>query len=292
MNICSIHTGKLLESSKRGCSEMNVCPIGYMLSEARQQVEEYKQIGERNGKIIAAGYLQTDLNDENRNGRIYGTPGIKKEVEGARIKELIETGNLKGEDGHPTDQSMAVQQSINPKVTCVKYLKVEMQGDNVYSEFCGTNTIYGKAFNEDLQDGELPSFSLRAIGTVNNIAGKCHVDNVHIVTWDRVYYPSHRRAYTKKIISEGAAIWLPEDRDMVMENSIITPITNQSLTNFIKEESSNLKFVKENFDTLFESMTVMNNGRNVQILTKNGDTLVITLESYVQNQIMDYCDRY
>ena len=270
----------------------NPCLIGYMLSEARQQVEEYKQVGEHNGKVIAEGYLQTDLNDKNRNGRIYGTPGIKKEVEGPRLRELIETGNLKGEDGHPTDQSMAVQQAINPKVASVKYLEVKMDGDNVYGKFCGTNTIYGKAFNEDLQDGELPSFSLRAVGTVYNRNGACYVENVHIVTWDRVYYPSHVRAYTKKILSEGAAIWLPEDRDMTMENSIITPITNQSLTNFIKEESSNLKLVKENFDTLFESMSILNHGRQVQILTKSGDTLVISLESYVQNQIMDYCDNF
>lgn len=270
--------------------------IGYMISEAKQPVEEYRIISDKGGKIIAEGFLQTELNKKNRNGRIYGTPGIKKEVEGARMRELVKTGNLKGHDGHPSDPSLAVQQTIDPKLTSVKYIDVWMDGDNVASRFCGTNTEYGKAFNEDLADGELPSFSLRALGSVSNRGGAAYVENVKIVTWDRVYYPSHEKAYTTRIVSEAAGID-PYDQYMQLESvkndkGILIPITNSSMINFIKQESANIKAVMESFDTLFSSYQVLDNGKTFQMVTNEGSILMITLEDYVQNQIMDYCTNY
>ena len=181
--------------------------IAHIIHEATEEVKEMKVIGEKNNKPVAEGYLQTDLNDKNRNGRIYGTTQIKKEVEGDRIqKELIPTGNMKGHDGHPSDPNMAVQQTIDPKLCSVKYLKIWMEGDNVKAHFTGTNNHLGKAFNEDLLDGELPSFSLRAIGSVANKGGAVYVENVRVVTWDRVYYPSHKKAYTTKLLSEATGI--------------------------------------------------------------------------------------
>lgn len=269
--------------------------IGYVISEAKQPVEEYKVISDKGGKIIAQGYLQTELDKKNRNGRIYGIPGIKKEVEGPRLKELMSTGNLKGEDGHPSDPSLAVQQTINPKVTCVKYLDVWMDGDNVAAKFCGTNTQYGKAFNEDLMEGELPAYSLRALGSVTMRNGICYVEGTKIVTWDRVYYPSHEKAYTTKILSEAAGL-SQYDHYMQLESvtsdkGVLIPITNQSMISFVKQESANIKAIMESFDTLFQSMQIIDNGRSIQMVTNEGAIMVITLENYVQNQIMDYCDK-
>lgn len=274
----------------------NLMPyIGYCISEACEPVEEYKVVSDHGGKIIAEGYLQTDLDNKNRNGRIYGVPGIKKEVEGKRLKELISTGNLKGEDGHPSDPAMGVQQAINPMKVSVKYLDVHMDGPNVAAKFCGTNTPQGIAFNADLADGELPSFSLRALGSVSNKNGACYVENVKIITWDRVYYPSHERAYTTKIVNESAGI-NPRNEYLKMDTvrndkGVLIPITNDSLVSFIKQESANIKSVLESFDTLFESITLINS-RTVQMVTHEGAIMMINLEDYVQNQIMDYCERF
>lgn len=268
--------------------------IGYMICEARQPVEEFKVVSDKGGKIIAEGYVQTELNNKNRNGRIYGTAGIKKEVEGSRMRELVRTGNLKGHDGHPSDPSLSVQQTIDPKLVSVKYIDVWMEGDNVAARFCGTNNEYGKAFNEDLAEGELPSYSLRALGSVSNRGGACYVENVKIVTWDRVYYPSHEKAYTTRIVSESAGIDM-HDRYMQLESvkndkGILIPITNQSMISFVKQESANIKSVLENFDTLFSNYQIIDGGRAIQMVTNEGAIMVIKLENYVQNQIMDYCN--
>lgn len=271
--------------------------LAHVIHESTEEVKEFKVIGENNGKPIGEGYLQTDLNDKNRNGRIYGTRQIKAEVEGDRIqKELIPTGNMKGQDGHPSDPSMVVQQSIDPKLCSVKYTKIWMDGDNVKARFCGTNTIYGKAFTEDLLEGEMPSFSLRAIGAVSQKGGAIYVDGVKIVTWDRVYYPSHKRAYMSSLVTESAAIQeavsLAESSTDAYNNNgkgILLPITTDSVRRFIKEESANVHKIMESFDMIFESMSLIDNHRSVQMVCKNGDVMIMPLEKYVTNQIFDYC---
>lgn len=270
--------------------------IAHVIHEATEEVKEHKIVGEKNGKPIAEGYLQTDLNDQNRNGRTYGTTNIKKEVEGDRIqKELIPTGNMKGHDGHPSDPSMAVQQTIDPKLCSVKYLDIHMEGDNVHAKYTPTNTIYGKALAEDLRDGELPSFSLRAVGTIVTRNGRVYVENVKIVTWDRVYFPSHKRAYTTKVLTEAGMPLQEAEKisDLYNHNSngILLPITTEDMRKYIKQESANIHMIIETFDVFFDSMTLIENGGAVQIVTKSGEVMIVTLENYVRDQIMGYCSK-
>lgn len=267
--------------------------IAHIIHEATEEVKEMKVIGEKNNKPVGEGYLQTDLNDKNRNGRIYGTTQIKKEVEGDRIqKELIPTGNMKGHDGHPSDPNMAVQQTIDPKLCSVKYLKIWMEGDNVKAHFTGTNNHLGKAFNEDLLDGELPSFSLRAIGSVANKGGAVYVENVRVVTWDRVYYPSHKKAYTTKLLSEATGIvGIEESTDLYNKNGngILIPVTTDDIRNYIKHESQDIHRIIESFDIFFDSMTLVEGGTSVQMVTKEGDVIIAPLGGYIKDEMMRYC---
>ena len=267
--------------------------IAHIIHEATEEVKEMKVIGEKNNKPVAEGYLQTDLNDKNRNGRMYGTTQIKKEVEGDRIqKELIPTRNMKGHDGHPSDPNMAVQQTIDPKLCSVKYLKIWMEGDNVKAHFTGTNNHLGKAFNEDLLDGELPSFSLRAIGSVANKGGAVYVENVRVVTWDRVYYPSHKKAYTTKLLSEATGIvGIEESVDLYNKNGsgILIPVTTDDIRNYIKHESQDIHRIIESFDIFFDSMTLVEGGTSVQMVTKEGDVIIAPLGGYIKDEMMRYC---
>ena len=41
----------------------------------------------------------------------------------------------------------------------------------------------------------------------------------------------------------------------------------------------------------FESMQLIDNGRSVQMVTKEGDVMIVSLENYVTDQIMGYCIR-
>lgn len=264
--------------------------IGYIILETPKEASDNKIISENNDRVIAEGTLQ-DGDNENRNRRCYATKELASGIVDARMQELIGSGNLKGEAGHPTDKSLERQQTILPTLTQVKYLKMWMDGNKVKSQYCGTNNLLGDEFNKDLLCGEKPSFSLRALGTMATREGKAYVNNLKIITYDRVYYPSHKCAYTEKIISESAGMHASPNQAMVEESyeGEIIPITNKSIINYIKNESANITTIMNNFDTLIESAVVINNGRDMQLKTINNDLLVVSLESHITNEIMDHC---
>jgi hypothetical protein len=181
---------------------MNNQVIGNIILESSQEVPEVTIVSEKNNKVTGTGIIQT-IGDENRNGRIYELKDMKPEVEGDRIqKELIPTGNMRGHDGHPSSTELSVQSVINPILCSVKYKKIWIEGNEIHANFCGTNNEHGKAFNEDLLDGDRPSFALRALGSVDRERnGKCYVRNIRIITWDRVIFPSHKRAYMQGLVT-------------------------------------------------------------------------------------------
>lgn len=266
-------------------------------------------VGERNGKAFATGILQ-DLNTENRNGRIYETKEMKPEIDSDRIqKELIPSGYMRGHAGHPSSTELSIQSVIDPKICCVQFDKIWLDGDIIRANFHGTNNEYGKAFNDDLLDGCHPAFSLRALGSVDRSRnGKCFVKNVRIITWDHVIYPSHKKAYTSKLIDSRdsdktfneSGIILPNDprKDfhkacMITEscanNGLLTPVMNEQVVSYIKEESANIKSILNTFDTLYESAILVNDGKNVALTLKDGNKIMVNLEQYIQDEVMNWC---
>jgi hypothetical protein len=60
---------------------------------------------------------------------------------------------------------------------------------------------------------------------------------------------------------------------------------------YIKQESANVLTAMNNFDVLYESMKLIDKGRNLQMVDRAGNVLIVNVESYVQDEIMDYCFR-
>lgn len=275
--------------------------IGYIvLEEAHEPFEDTKLITRTAGKPIAEGILQ-DVDAKNRNGRHYAGADLFPQIEAPRQKELIKSGNMKGEDGHPQDKELSRQSTIDPIKTCVKYLDIWKDGKYVKARFTGTNNDRGQYFDADLLSGEKPSFSLRALGTIENVKGEAWVRNLKVITWDRVIYPSHACAYTEKLVSESTVptmeslnmMNIPARRKEILEGSKsdLIPFDNKGVINFIMEESSNLALAMNNFDVFYESMEVIKEagGRiSVRMKDKFGSTISIPLERYVTNQLTDY----
>lgn len=250
-------------------------------------------IEERNRKAEATGTIQ-DLEIRNRNGRTYLKEDMKPEVEGDRIqKELIPAGYMRGHAGHPSSTELSIQSVIDPKLCCVQFDKIWIEGNLIKANFHGTNNEYGKAFNLDLLEGCKPAFSLRALGNVERSrSGECIVKNIRIITWDHVIYPSHKKAYTEKVINtikENAII--TEKYNTNDPNGIVIPITNNAVINYIKEESCNVKSILNTFDTLYESAIMTNDGKQVQLSLTTGDKILVNIEKYIQDEIYNYCYR-
>lgn len=165
--------------------------IGNIILEGATTVEDAIVIdkgGSASDRVIAEGTLQ-DVDKENRNKRIYSKKDLFPEINGPRMKELINASQFKGEMGHPLSNDLVRQQTIDPKLTCVNFLKVWTDGDKVKARYKGTNNAYGDEFDKDLRDGCKPAFSLRALGSIENVNGKAYVRNIKVITWDHVVFP-------------------------------------------------------------------------------------------------------
>ena len=270
--------------------------IGYMICETSAAPTDITVVGSTNNRTIAEGILQ-DMNIRNRNGRFYDSRDLSPEINGPRIRELMAAGYMRGECGHPMSKDIMRQQTIDPANVCVQYTKIWIDGNDIRSQFKGTNNRFGEDFDADLKDNCKPAFSLRALGTVENTKRGAEVKNVKVITWDNVIYPSHPRAYTTGVVSEsntnileqssGSRLYIPEN-----DRGLMIPITNDKIVDYIKHESSNLENVMKTFDLLYESMELVNGGTQVRITDRVGSSFIISLESHIQNEIMNYCEKF
>ena len=283
--------------------------VGYIINEsAIPGFTETNIIREdKEGRIIAEANLQT-ADELNRNGRIYPSTELFPQLTCQRTRELLESGYFRGEMGHPLSNELVRQQTIDDTRTCVQFLKLWTEGSTVKGTYRGTNNAFGKAINEDLKDGCKPAFSLRALGTIQKTPRGNEVHNLKIITYDCVIYPSHPGAYTHGIVNESADIsdnntkkthlqLVAESMNINYYDDILHPsdqdkltkFTDQDVISYVKSESANFKYIKENFDFMYDDITLDKNSNHVILHTNEGATLIINLEKHIQNEIMDYC---
>ena len=282
--------------------------IGYILNESSVCMESVDIREDRNSnRVTGIGTLQTG-NEKNRNGRIYRTEDLVREINAPRQKELLAAKQLCGEAGHPIGadaSSLVRQQTIDPTKICVRYLKLWMEGDNVMSTFQGTNNALGEAFDKDLRQGVLPAFSRRALGTISSTPQGAVVENLKMITYDYVIYPSHPHAYTRGVLNESASSIAIPKSNFAMSNamdgskSFIKEFSNQDVINaistmresaisYVKDKSSNFKMLQECYDmTKYDTVDIINPHKLA--LTEAGkNTIVMSIEDYIANEIQNY----
>lgn len=272
---------------------MNNRVIGSIILEGATTVEDTIISKGSSNKLVGEGTLQ-DMDVENRNKRIYAKSDLAPEVNGPRLKELIAARSLLSEWGHPLSDDLVRQQTIDPKLCCCRFNKIWIEGNLIKGQFEATNTEYGKAFNEDLKEGVKPAFSLRALGSIENINGKAYVKGIKIITWDTVVYPSHRAAYMDKIVTESTIEGKPlyENQVVVPKNDpgrIITLKESDAKTviNRLHRESANLDAIVNTFDGIMDRITLVD--ENTILLTSRfGDRISVNLENHIENLIMEY----
>lgn len=271
---------------------MVIKDLGYIICEsAIAQFTDTNIIEEKNGKVIGEGILQT-ANEKNRNGRFYSSEELFPQLTAPRTLELLEAGYLRAELGHPLSNELVRQQTIDDSRTCAQFLKLWTEGDNVWGRFRGTNNAFGASFDADLRDGCKPAWSLRALGTLVQTPRGAEVKKLRVITWDQVIYPSHPGAYTHNIITESASD-IPNMKDAMLgeDANKIIPVTNEQVINYIKSESANLKYFKEQFDFMYDTINVNEKAGIVEIGTKDGEVLGIRIENYIMNEIRDYASQ-
>ena len=276
---------------------MNNPIIANIILEGAATVED-TLITDGNGKrVVAEGTLQ-DMDVENRNRRIYAKSDLIPEINGPRMKELIDAKQFCGEYGHPLSDDLVRQQTIDPKLVCVRFNKVWVEDNLVKARFQGTNNDYGEYFDRDLRDGCKPAFSLRALGAIENVNGKAYVKGIKIITWDSVIYPSHKVAYTSSIVTESTIDGKPlyENQIVVPNNDPGTIITlresdARTVISRLQRESANMDTILNAFDGIYDKISMVNEN-TVLLSNAMGGKIYVNLENHVQNLIMNYVTKF
>lgn len=267
----------------------------YIICESYPEYSETKLTnGTINGKVIAEAILQT-ANEKNRNGRFYSSEELFAQLQAPRTIELLQTGTLKAESGHPMSKDLQRQATIVDSNCCARFLKLWTEGDNIMAHVVATNNDLGKAFDLDLKEGIKPAWSLRALGSIEQTKRGAEVKNLRLITWDSVIFPSHPGAYTQKLLSESALHIHASNEDMAdaenlestMESCCIA-IDKEDVINYIKHESASLKFLQECFDFVYNDIKVTNNGTKVILSEKSGNTIIVPMEAHIHNELMNY----
>lgn len=279
-------------------------PVAYIINESLEDAISFDIVDENKttGFVTAEGIIQ-QAGKMNRNRRYYTQEDLHREIYSDRLRELITTGNFKGEAGHPLDMNLSRQQKVDPTLEQVWYTKVWMDGDYVKAQFRGTNNELGKAFNEDLKCGQKPSFSLRSLGSIRIVNGKSNVTNLRIITYDRVYYPSYDNAYTERIVSESTGCSSPSypyeeylnsmGNKQVIEESAdsIAPILNKDVTDLLLRESYSFNQICEDFSPIYKSIKLSDDKKKVVMVDESYNTIIVPIDRYVTNKIDEFCSR-
>lgn len=260
--------------------------------------ESIKYDSDKNGnkpRLIAEGIMQT-ANEKNRNGLWYRKDILFNAIKAPRLRTMIGSkGGLRGEDSHPVTKDLERIMHIEPTRCCVKFLDLWVDGNDVWGRFKGTFNDRGDEFDADLRDGYIPSWSLRAVGSMEEFkeggitqigAGK----DLTVVTYDHVYYPSHPNAVTKNIIREAVNInnKMKDGITVMTESCIIQPVILEQVADYIKDKSINIKKINESFGGLiYETLTVLNENA-VEIRGKDGNRYIINMEKYITNAVRDF----
>lgn len=262
--------------------------IGYVIIETATTSQDFKPtiVRSMDKKRVVAEVILQEANEKNRNGRFYDSNELFPQITAPRTQELIQHGELRAENGHPLSKDIQRQSTIDPNNTVAIFLKLWTDGNFIKAHARGTNNEKGEEFNQDLLDGFSPAWSLRALGSIVNTGRGAEVKNPKIITWDRVIYPSHPRAYTQGIVSESSSIVVPNN-----DPGMLIPITNNQVIDYIKHESANLRQVMETFEIFYDNIELVNERFNpqVKLTSRDGNIYVVNLETYLQNEIQNYC---
>lgn len=271
---------------------MNKQCIGYIICETAQASSSSQKIVTiSNNRPTIEACLQ-DVDIKNRNGRYYNKKDMEAQIKAPRLIELMKTNNLFGEAGHPTSKDISRQQTIDPKNLSHLIHSVWIDGKDIKSHVSAANTAVGDDFNRLVLSGTKVSFSLRALGSIVKSNKGSEVKNIRIITWDWVVFPSHPAAYMDKIVEINESAMIESSNNLILspsDNGLVVPISNSSVTNYITEQSSNIKSAIDSLEFLYKDITLNEMGNKVLLTGHDGDTLVVHLETHIQNEIRNYC---
>jgi hypothetical protein len=193
-----------------------------LITETVQDVKfltEAREDGRKNFYIEGI-FGQSDK--ENKNGRIYGSNLMEREV--GKYQDLISERRSLGELGHPPNPSVNLDK-VSHLIT-----KLEMNGKDVYGKAKILETPMGNIARNLIENEVRLGVSTRGLGSLKaNSKGVNEVqDDFHLVTVDIVADPSAPDAFVQGIM---------ESAEWILENGVWKAVQVEQAQKVIKKAS-------------------------------------------------------
>lgn len=264
--------------------------VAYMLSEVTSENANIQILRESQDGVGFKADLQ-DTAEWNRNGRNYPLHVVKNALYRENIQELIQHGSWFGEAGHPIDptvqrQMTVVQDNISHRILSFKIDKGMIKGELETAPTKQGEFMKKMILNKHPMES---AFSLRAVGPVKKTSrGNMVQDPMTAVTYDWVFYPSHRQAYQTEINGINS-------KGNTLSECVFKPLLEANAISFIQEDSKNYKLLSNMMD--IGSVTLSENCKSVIIDQANTDKniknkVVLKLEDYMSNEIYSYMSKF
>ena len=196
-----------------------------LISEALEDVKflaEEDDNGKKNYKIKGI-FMQGNI--KNRNGRVYPTEVLEKEVKRYNDK-FIENNRAYGELGHPEGPTVNLDR-VSHMVT-----SLERDGDNFIGEAKIMNTPMGKIVKNIMDEGGTLGVSSRGMGSLEQKNGANYVkkDFMLAAAADIVADPSAPNAFVQGIMEGKEWVWNNGLLKEVEINDIVETVSYTHLT--------------------------------------------------------------
>lgn len=148
-----------------------------------------------------------DCDIKNRNGRVYPKEIIEQALRNPTLQDTLRAKRLYCEMGHPFEQNLQRQTTIDPRNICCVIDDIYWEGNKLMATMETLDTALGHDVAGLIRQGCQIAFSMRAEGRVQELGGYKQVQpGLIIVGWDMVVVPSHEHAHIERIISEQTAM--------------------------------------------------------------------------------------
>jgi hypothetical protein len=236
---------------------------------------------------------------KNRNKRIYDGDAVMASWNAPHIQELIRKKSFVSEYGHPLEQSMSRITQIDPARICGRINSYYRSGNLLKGEFetfddgaCGT------MLTRRILQGLEPAFSVRMLAKLSRTKDGTMLMNQpgHLVTADCVILPSHCEAYrdetktmnvVQRAITESAGMDITEDQYYDM----IFAINESMFTDFIREESENVKLVQNVEEVIGDSFKLTKDCNNI-IIKEGSNTYYVKVEDKIKHDIRNFMSKF
>lgn len=238
---------------------------------------------------------------KNRNKRIYDGDAVMASWNAPHIQELIRKKSFVSEYGHPLDQSMSRVTQIDPARICGRINSYYRSGNLLKGEFeTFDDGSMGTMLTRRILQGLEPAFSVRMLAKLSRTKDGTMLMNQpgHLVTADCVILPSHMEAYrddskeiniVSKPIIESTN--LTGDITKEMYEDMVFAINESMFTEFIQEESKNVKLVKNVQEVIGDSIKLTKDLNNI-IIKEGNETYYIKVEDKIKHDIRNFMSKF